>query len=211
MPRPTAEARTRLDQYIQSLNRLGDGLTINDFRLDQIRQAKVTARRMRLYILVASAFFLLMAFGVLLAQPLLPDSAAPRRLFDLTSGAAWAFALGGLGAVASIFLHMLKLLPQETLRTSDEFELVGRLVLGCLFSTVLSITLTSRELIQFFGSLRSTEVVEGGAMLLLPFLAGYSIPLVLGLLDKAIRAVELTVGLDDRRETVARRPTRRGR
>jgi len=95
---------------------------------------------------------------------------------------------------------------------------IGRIVLGCLFSTILAITLAASPIVLFFNSLHSLDCsvaakckLEGGPMLLLPFLAGYSITLVLGLLEKAIRAVELTIGIEDRRETAGRRRSPRGR
>jgi hypothetical protein len=118
----------------------------------------------------------------------------------MSVAALWALSLGGLGAVASIFLHVLKLMPQETLRSSDEFEVIGRLVLGCLFSTILAMTLAAPQIAGFFSTLRAGGKIDGGVTLLLLFLAGYSIPLLLRLLEKVIRAIELTIGLDDRRD-----------
>lgn len=137
----------------------------------------------------------LIAKSQLIANPLLQIS-------------IWAIALGGLGAIASIFLLILKLIPQETLRSNDELEVVGRIFLGCLFSLVLCLTIIPNELYNFFRSFNtfgngsvSQSSGGSGAKLLLPFLCGYSIPLVLGLLGKIIRAVELTIGLEDRRES----------
>jgi len=43
---------------------------------------------------------------------------------------------------------------------------------------------------EFFTSLNAPAGVKGGVTLLLPFLAGYSIPLVLKLLEKSIRAID---------------------
>jgi hypothetical protein len=73
-------------------------------------------------------------------------------------------------------------------------------------------TLAAPQIAGFFTALRAGDKLEGGVVLLLPFLAGYSIPLVLRLLEKVIRAVELTIGIDDRRD-LARPPggSRRGR
>ncbi len=83
--------------------------------------------------------------------------------------------------------------------TSDEFEVVGRLVLGCLFSTILATTLVASQLTGFFQEIAQNKIPTGGVVLLLPFLAGYSITLVLNLLEKAISAIELTIGIEDRR------------
>jgi hypothetical protein len=201
MPSPTAEARTALDSYVQELAMLGEGLTIDDFRTAQILRATRTARRVRIYILLASVLFMILALGALTyaQSPNVAPGEKITKSYDISIAATWALALGGLGAVASIFIHVLKLIPQQTLRTSDEFEVIGRIVLGCLFSTILATTLVASELTTFFGKLKGGEIPSSGVVLLLPFLAGYSITLVLNLLEKAIRAIELTVGLEDRR------------
>ena len=210
MPRPTPEQRVALDLQIQQLASLAGGLTLEDFRLRQILRAARTASRVRIYILVVSVVFLLLAIGVLFiaqeadaATSVIAAEKVKATKYSMWIAATWALALGGLGAVASIFLHVLKLLPQQTLRTSDEFEVIGRIILGCLFSTILATTLVASQLAGFFGQLKEGKIPDGGAVLLLPFLAGYSITLVLNLLDKAIRAVELTIGLEDRRSAGA--------
>jgi quaternary ammonium compound-resistance protein SugE len=136
---------------------------------------------------------------------------------NLFLAAVWALALGGLGAVANIFINVLKLIPQQTLSTSDLFEVVGRIILGCLFSVILATTIVASELITFFNKVRGNEIPANSLVLLLPFLAGYSITLVLNLLEKSIRAIEMTIGLDDRRafaaddqrDTTVRRTVRR--
>lgn len=202
------EDRAALDDYIKRLVVLTNGLTIDDFRTRHILAARRTAFRVRVYIVVASVIFFAILFYVLFSATQKSDAAGASHTAVLA--AAWGFSLGGLGAVASIFLHILKLVPQMTLKQNDEFEVFGRIVLGCLFSTIFSMTLTAKPLIAFFESL-STKTVEGGPTLLLPFLAGYSITLVLGLLEKAVRAAELTIGIEDRREAGERLMGRRSR
>jgi hypothetical protein len=207
VPSPTPEARTALDFYIEELAALADGLTVDDFRLKRIVEARQTSRRVRIYIVVFSIAFLLLAIGVLItAQSFSIGLTTRTNYYEISFAAVWALALGGLGAVASIFINVLKLMPQETLRTSDEFEVIGRIILGCLFSTILSMTLAPEQLAGFFEAIQNSRAsaeiktgLKGGVILLLPFLAGYSIQLVLKLLEKAILAVELTIGLDDRR------------
>lgn len=194
MPRPTAEARSQLDQYVQALARLGDGLTLNDFRSEAIKEAQRIGRRVQFHAVLMSVVFLTLTIGVLIAQYWL-GKATP--IF----AAVWSLALGGLGAVASIFLHLLKLMPQQTFNSSDQFEFFGRILLGCLFSMVLSITLVD-DVYGFMNSLAASEKTRDRfPMALAPFILGYSIPLVLRLLEKITQAVELTIGVEDRRTT----------
>lgn len=204
MPSPTPQARAALDRYIERLAAMADGLTLDDFRTTRIAQSRRTARRVKIYIVIASVVFMAVAIGtVFYAQyhPVTPASGSAES-YNMSAAALWALALGGLGAVASIFLHVLKLIPQETLRASDEFEVVGRLVLGCLFGTILAMTIAANEIAKFFGALGTSGELKEGSILLVPFLAGYSIPLVLRLLEKVIRAVELTIGTDESRDAV---------
>jgi len=196
MTAPTPDARRLLDNFIQSLAKHGDGLTLEDFRGANIAQAKKTATAVRRLLYTSGTLFMAALIADLFGHKYFrPDD-------SLTWVGIWAIALGGLGAIASIFLHVLKILPQETLKTTDEVEVVGRIFLGCLFSLVLCVTLTAEDMTKFFAKLGDASNKESvnSIKLMLPFLCGYSIQLVLGLLGKMIRAVELTIGLDDRRE-----------
>jgi hypothetical protein len=210
MPMPSAKARALLDSYIESLINLSDGLTIDEFRVTAIIRAQRAALRVRRLVQTLNATFMCLVLLILICAPLVGQIDVPflrvsAGQFTLFFGALWALALGGLGAVASIYLHVLKVRVQEALRTTDEFEVKGRIFLGCLFSTVLAITLTGPELDAFFRTLieapaKVADTIpkgQGGIKLLMPFLAGYSLPLVLKLLEKSIQAIELTLGLDD--------------
>lgn len=210
MPTPSPKARAALDSYIEALTSLTDGLTLDDFRIETLIKAQQASIRVRRLVQRLNAIFMLLVFLILICAPLIAQINLPfvsngAERFALFFGALWALALGGLGAVASIYLHVLKVRVQEALRTTDEFEVKGRIFLGCLFATVLAITLTATELNTFFAALikapsnaaDSIPKGEGGLKLLMPFLAGYSLPLVLKLLEKAIQSIELTLGLDD--------------
>ncbi|CAG4902363.1 hypothetical protein [Paraburkholderia saeva] len=196
--RPPPDARAQLDEYIKILTRLGDGLSINDFRREAIAEAARTNARVKAFVCWGSVIFL----ALMIAELAIPVfMTGPVHRFSVLLIVLWSFSLGGLGAVANAFLHLLKLVPQQTLNTSDFFEVVGRTMLGCLFSTVLSLTLFP-EIGQFLESLTAAAGKPdktAGLTALVPFLLGYSIPLVLRLLDKTIQAVELTFGAEDRR------------
>lgn len=126
----------------------------------------------------------------------------------------WALSLGGLGGVAHVLLHVLRLTPQQlSQQKPEELEVVGRIFLGCLFSIVLTLVLFAGPLWAFADDVvRARQPTESGravAQLLFPFLCGYSVPLVLGLLDKFIQSVELTLALNDlrpKRRTRTKRP-----
>jgi len=198
MRTPSARDRASLDEAIQGLARVSRPLTIDDFRTKTLKQASQTALRIRVYIVCSSLIFLTATLSVLLAQGAVQPTTPNAEI----SAALWSFSLGGLGAVSSIFLHLLKLAPQQSINSGDEFEVVGRIILGCLFATVLSITL-SRRISDFFLWLegQKTGSTPNGPMTLLPFLLGYSIPLVLRIIEKVIQAVEVTIGAEDTRSS----------
>jgi len=201
---PSPEARAALDDFIVQLAQHGDGLTLEEFRLRSLDQAQRTQRRVRRTLYVAGLTFML---AILLAL-IFPASF---RNTPLLWVGLWAMSLGGLGAIASIFLLILKLVPQPALHKSEELEVFGRIFLGCLFSLVFAITVVSSALMEFYNYILAPvgKAPSGSAQLLLPFLCGYSIPLVLGILGKAIQAVEITLGFEDRRGAVVTRTIRR--
>lgn len=209
MRTPTAEARALLDEYIQSLVKLGEGLSLDDFRAQAIEEARFRTVRIRRGIVGMSATFMLLTFAVLVAQ-MHPLSRTPEGV--VLSVAAWCLAVGGIGAVANLFLHIMKLAPQPSVVISDVFEFYGRIVLGCLFSTILSLTLI-KDIEQFFYALHggfASADAKTGPLALAPFLFGYSIPLVLRILEKIVQAIEITIGAEDRRVPVTKaRSTRR--
>jgi hypothetical protein len=230
MTTPTPQARAALDQYAQELTRVGRGLILDDFRPETREQAKHTAKRIKWYVSIASLTFLAVFFITFLDlgegwkvicdclgsggdSSTFSSSAAsqPKRDANIFL-AGWAFSLGGLGAAASIFLSVLKLTPQPTLRHADEFDVFGRLLLGCLFSTIFGLTVSAVDIREFHRFLHSeaNEFKSSTTMLLLPFLAGYSIPLVLKILEKLVRAAELTIGGDDPRDSGNRPAARSG-
>jgi len=198
----TATDRADLDSYIRILAAAGGDLTLETFRERRIQQAIKTEGRVRNILYGAGLLFM----ALLVAQFVWFDRFGERGWI-----VSWTLSLGGLGAVASLLLHVLKLMPQEALQRSDRFEVPGRIFLGCLFSLVLSLTLIFQPLTDFYDTISKLEsggAPKAGLQLLLPFLCGYSIPLVLGLLAKSIQAIELTLGLTDPKD-VKRSRTRR--
>lgn len=209
-----AEDRASLDMLIQQLHMAGDGLTVQDFTDEALLAATQAARRVKQHLFIFTMLFLYLIGFTLVAQFFAHRVGQPNAT-AMASLAVWSFALGGIGAVVSVFLNMLRLIPAQVINTGDEFEVVTRVVLGCLFSLVLTLTLNA-DLAQFFRSLQDAEMdacsgsTRQGLMALSPFLLGYSITLVLSILEKSLMAVEIALGVEDRRVTpVGKRGQRR--
>jgi len=191
--RASAADRAALDDWIKQLAQIGDGLTLDDFRLHNIHATEQAERRVRRILYYAGGIFMLTLLAELVDAPKLIG------LPMLWCG-TWAMALGGLGAVASVFVTVLKLAPQDVPQKPEQLEVVGRIFLGCLFSLIFALVVIPSELKGFLSFIvnEAKAPPASGAKLLLPFLCGYSIPLVLGLLGKAIQAVEITLGFEGR-------------
>jgi hypothetical protein len=185
---PTYDQRAALDNAMQALAALGDNLTIDDFRIARQLRTRRTAQLVRWFIGTSSLVFMALALATIFVQ-------GTNTMF---SAAVWALALGGLGALSSIFINVLNLIPLQTLRTSDLFEAIGRTILGCIFGTILATTIIASDATTYFSKLGRNEISNSSALLLLPFLAGFSITFVLNLFDKIIHSIELGLGIDDR-------------
>lgn len=205
MRRPTRAQRAALDSFILELAKLGGGLTLEDFRECVIQQIARSEKIVRTTLYGFGLGFMTVLISIV----------AFAEVFRNGFGwiVAWAVCLGGLGAVASLLLHVLKLVPQEMAQRPEELDALARIFLGCIFSLVLSLALVSGPLQEFQRLLSGQEeaviaqtapktgvrATGANVQILLPFLCGYSIPLVLGLLDKAAQAISITFGLNERR------------
>lgn len=201
MPQPSEDQRAALDEHIKNLVALAGGLTLDDFRPARAEAAKQIEALVRRHIVLATLLFIAVLFVVLVGAGFSDQNS---KMFWV---GLWGLSLGGLGAVANIFLQLLRLVPQETLKSKDRFEVGGRIVLGCLFGSIFAITMVAKPIIDLFSSMQTQLPASDwktGGLLLLPFLAGYSITLVLGLIEKTVRAIQLTIGIEDDREAVGR-------
>ena len=113
---------------------------------------------------------------------------------------ALAVCLGFLGALVYIFFNLVGVLVDRAFSDQDVYSNVLRLVIGaivgwlCYYAAVPDLGRSNLET----------------AWLLLPFLAGFSSRLVVGIITQAISAVELTLGLEDKATDLRRRRLREG-
>jgi hypothetical protein len=208
MPTPTAEARTRLDKCSRALATVAREkrlfLNLDDFLPEKLAQAVRAQQLIRRSLHFWVAVLLQLIFLVLLLGAFSELRDTPFSIFGSVRMAVlyagiWSFAMGGLGAVVYLFSVYLRLLPTEALRESDAFEVNGRILLGCLFSTVLSLTVLANSMTTFFEQLFKKSVVapDGSVNLLIPFGVGYAIPFALALMQRIIHALEFIFGLDE--------------
>ena len=127
-------------------------------------------------------------------------SAADQTNYSILWQSATAAILGLLGSLVYIFFNMIGVMAEKAFSSEDRDSHLIRLVLGAIVGWVF-----------FFGFVQSSGQSQTGStavMLLLPFLAGFSTRLVFGLINQAIRAIEITLNLEDKATSLSRRQSR---
>ncbi len=117
-----------------------------------------------------------------------------------------SMSLGMLGAELNLFFVFLGLAKELALSEGDVPKQFARVVLGAVVGYLGYVLFSMDSFGQLveskaLGALTNTEKIYVS----LPFLMGYSVRLVFGVLNKAIKSVELTLGLEDKGDELALR------
>ncbi|HEY5070396.1 MAG TPA: hypothetical protein VII63_00050 [Caulobacteraceae bacterium] len=178
-------------------------------------------RRFRLQtvqrLIIIIPVFLLLLAGSALAMAIFPPSLALDGFSgtDPTAGwvfggyLAWTACLGALGALGFLAVNSLSIQRDATFDLSDRGLVILRIVLGGLFGTIISLPFCFsyfKEFALFVNptghslpvSTLSKVPVEGarGILLLVPFLLGFSTSLVMAILNRMIKGLETTFGIE---------------
>jgi hypothetical protein len=105
-----------------------------------------------------------------------------------------AVSLGILGAIVYAFFHMVGLLREGAYDPSATLENTVRIALGGILGWLM-----------YFVFHDSSQGDKAFAFVLLPFLAGFSTRLVFGILNQAVKAIEITLGMEDTSTRMLRR------
>jgi hypothetical protein len=108
----------------------------------------------------------------------------------------WLAALGAVGSIAFIGMNALAVQDDATFDLTNRRLIVLRIALGALFGVVLTLPFGFQDFIIFVGGLRSggaglsPGVATQSVLLLLPFILGFSTPLVIMVLNQFVEAVQ---------------------
>ncbi len=105
-----------------------------------------------------------------------------------------AAALGLLGALLYLIFSIIGAISEKTLSLDDRYSLIARVALGPVVGWLF-----------YFAYPESIQRAGASPLVLLPFLAGFSTKLVVGIFEQAIRAVELTMGMEEKTKQVLER------
>lgn len=122
--------------------------------------------------------------------------------------ALFAASLGLLGSVVYCLFDSIGLISEKVFSHSDEFGSVVRLILGPILGWVLYYGFSQEAFAKL--AMKSPTDLKESALLLLPFLAGYSTRLVFGIFNQLIKTVELTLGMDEKARDVLSRKKKEG-
>jgi hypothetical protein len=103
-------------------------------------------------------------------------------------------SLGMLGALVYVFFNLIGVMKAHAFEPDAKFENTVRIVLGGILGWLFFFT--------FKEQLSDPKKV---LFVLLPFLAGFSTRLVFGILNQAIRAIEITLGMEGTSSKILRR------
>jgi hypothetical protein len=118
-------------------------------------------------------------------------------LWFLPSFTCWLATTGALGSAAFIYVNALHIQVDPKVDITSHHLDVMRLILGALFAVIIGIT-TYRYFRDFALALFSNDHIElyYSMLLLVPFLLGFSTPLVLHMLGRFILSAQTFFGLD---------------
>jgi hypothetical protein len=109
----------------------------------------------------------------------------------------WFAATGALGSTAFIYVNALSIQVDATADITSRTLVIMRLILGALFAVMLALPFGSQPFHNFSESLSPGKTINptDNILLLLPFIMGFSTPLVLAVLGRLIQGARVLFGL----------------
>jgi hypothetical protein len=192
----------RIDRAIKAITALTYPTTIDTIESDQTKKA-VKSFMLRLWLIGG------VALVTTITSASIVTSGGTGWLGSFAANALGAF-LGLLGCLTYIYFNVLGLVSEKAFNIQDTQANYVRLFLGFMLGWVFYFFFCR----DAFEALR-TPIAEASTaqsskgqtviLLLLPFLVGFSTRLVVGILNQAIRAIEMTLGLENKATQLVQR------
>jgi hypothetical protein len=197
------DARLNLDKAIRDLTSITFPTTIDTllFQTGKVGIESINRlRRLITWIGILSLIIAIISYAFakldLSKNTILPGCAPVFK--DIGLGFV-GISLGLLGAIVYVIFNLIGEWTEKVLSQDDPTEAYLRLLLGPLVGWVF-----------FFAFVQETFKKPDGssALLLFPFLAGFSTKLVVGIINQTIQAVQMTLGLEDKTSRLLARKSR---
>jgi hypothetical protein len=197
---PTADARTKLDAILSDLTAVTFPTTIDAITVKPETDAYARFKRWLFRIGIFGLFMAIVGFAL--------SVLSPAWMPNQWSNSLLAMSLGLLGAVVYSFFGVLRVIPSQAFNQDDEYSNYARLLLGVLVGWVFYFAFAQSafyNLKQYGANAVGSTANAGVLLLLLPFVAGYSTRFVIGILERAIVALETALGINEKRDVSAKR------
>lgn len=119
-----------------------------------------------------------------------------------------AAALGLLGALVFHLFNLIGVIEEKALNAEDAYANFIRITLGPVVGWIFYFGFSQNAFTESSSPNFDTSQRATLLLLLVPFLAGFSTRLVVGVINQVIRAVELTLGIEDKRNDILIRKRR---
>jgi hypothetical protein len=190
----------RIDRAIKAITALTYPTTIDTIESDQTKKA-VKSFMLWLWLIGCVALVVTIASAGVLTSGL------GGWLGSVAPNALGAF-LGLLGCLTYIYFNVLGLVSEKAFNIQDTQANYVRLFLGLMLGWVFYFFFCR----DAFEALRLSPAPptqpsksQNPLLVLIPFLVGFSTRLVLGILNQAIRAIEMTLGLENKATQLVQR------
>ncbi len=206
----TAEEWNKLDKVIAALTTVTFPTTIDNLSDKSESDAYVHFKRWLFLLGIVGLIFAILGFVLTVASQ-------TSQLQLGLGNSILALSLGLLGAVIYSLFNVLRIVPPQAFNPKDAYSNYARLLLGVLLGWVFYFAFGRKafESLRLYltnGTNTSTQTdLTTAFWLLAPFVAGYSTKFVVGILNRVIAALEIALGIEDKRDISARRvSSRRG-
>jgi hypothetical protein len=120
----------------------------------------------------------------------------------------WLLCLGSMGSIAFIYVNALAIQIDPTVDLSNRSFMIMRVILGALFALVLTLPFGFADFQTFINGLfpaagasiqpaqLAAPETAKGLILIIPFLLGFSTPLVLAIMNRMIEGVQTLFGVN---------------
>ncbi len=221
---PPTEAWDELDARLQGLTRYLKDETGELKRKLQVRLAPGFLFWLPLAMGLLAAFCLCLAvappaysllpFLFAKASPSAPPPEVIQQIWRFAAFMLWLIALGCLGSIAFLYVNVLSIETDKSVDVTSPAFLSMRIILGALFGLVIGLPIGYPYFVNFCLQIHDVASASSGAAvtsvasriewsngvaLLLPFLLGFSTPLVLNVLNRCVDGVQTVFGMQPKK------------
>jgi hypothetical protein len=209
--RPVPFTRSKIDTRRANLREWNDvevkvRILTKYLSSEQLRKIQLE-RFSGFFIVWAAIIFSFAIFSLIVALSSADNPGA--TTFVIAYFVIWLATAGALGSAAFIYVNALSIQVDPSVDVMSAGPVMMRMVLGGLFGVILGLPFGFENFKKFSHNILSTNPstsIEEGILLLLPFILGFSTPLVLAILNRFIQSIQTFFGVAQQADQGSSRP-----